>query len=780
MPNSEFYIDPFINDNFILSDITKDECDDLVFKKIDFLAQSAKFSNRNIIKYRKAFYANKRLDFEASLKHYAGLNTINNWQICGVFENLNSSGLDTEYEPELYPKSDKLFDANSNGLVGWFVPKTKSTQGYQFFTNQKEYGNGIIYAQSFVTVPSDKKYLLQFGSSSGIKIFIDDNEVIAKYETGFTNLDAFNYELDLKKGIHRILVKLETSGDYDYFSCSMLNTDKTVANELSFVENYLPYESSSIDLNSVKETSLDFEYYFEQKVKNNPDNVLYKLFLFSAYSANMKKEKAHDAIEGLDIKYPKSSIISKYFANYYAMEGNSQKIEELHKNIENNDKDYYYTTLIKMEDDSWLEKAQISELEEYYIKSQKYPEKYYSLLFELIIKSRKSDIEGMFSIMNQIIENSYNNEEFKLLFATFYISLKNDKTKAQEILESILKERDNLNVAYSLIDMYNDANQMDKVKALLLNEINKRPDLNFLRNMYINVLIDENKYEEALEQVDINLQYFPYSFENFEKKATIYSLMNNKKEAENQYKKALSHYSSNSSLRKKLYDLTNTPDEITEVETEDIYQFISKNRNTSLKGDYGVTLLLKEFIVNVLPEGGRKSKCRYIYEITSENGIEQLKEYSINAYRVNLTKSEIVKKNGSIVPGEVGSNTIVFSNLEVGDVINVEYDYLTNSYGRFYKDFNINFVVNGSYPIVASTFSIIHVPELKFNIVVKNGNLKMVEKKVNGKIVKQWSQKNIKGMPVYESYSPNFDDLTTEINAGTIPSWTDIAIGMPT
>ena len=56
--------------------------------------------------------------------------------MCGVFENLNSSGLDTEYEPELYAKDDKLFDANSNGLVGWFIPKTKSTQGYQYFVNE--------------------------------------------------------------------------------------------------------------------------------------------------------------------------------------------------------------------------------------------------------------------------------------------------------------------------------------------------------------------------------------------------------------------------------------------------------------------------------------------------------------------------------------------------------------------------------------------------------------------------------------------------------------------
>ncbi|MBF02822.1 MAG: hypothetical protein CMP76_05950 [Flavobacterium sp.] len=775
LPNAAFYIDPFINENYVLNDLSSDNSNDLIYKKIDFLAASAKFKNKNIVKYRKAFYDFKRLNFEASLNHYKSLHTINNWQLCGVFENLNSSGLDTEYEPELYAKDDKLFDANSNGLVGWFIPKTKSTQGYQYFVNEKEYGNGIIYAQTFVNVPSDKKYLLQFGCSSGIKIFIDDVEIASKYETAETNLDAFNYEIDLQKGIHRILVKLEVEGGSDYFSCSLFNVDQTVAEELTFEEKYIPYQSGAFNSASSTEKALDYEEFFESKVKSNPNNVLYKLFLYSAYAANKKKDKAHDAIEGLDIRYPKSSLIAKYFMNYYILDDNSQKYEEFKINIENNDKDYYYTTVIKMKDNNWLQKGSISELEEYYNKSKQYPEKFYSQLFDFMIKSRKSDIDGMFKLVNQILDESYNNEEYKILVANLYRRLKNDKTKALQILETLSKERDNIKATYALIDIYNNANQIDKVKELLREEINKRPDFNFLRTAYIDILIDENNYKEALELVDINLEYFPYSFENFEKKAAIYSLMNNRKEAEKYYKKALSHYSSNSSLRKKLYDLTNTPDEIAEVETKDVYAFIKKNRNTTLKGDYGITILLDEFIVNILPEGGRKSKSKLVYEITSESGIENLKEYGLDSYGINLTKSEIIKKNGSIVPGEVGSGTIVFSNLEIGDVIYVEYDFISNSYGRFYKDFNIDYVVNGSYPIVESNFYIIHAPGLKFNTVVKNGDLKMVEKKVNDKIVKQWTQRNLSAMPVHESYSPNFDDLTIEIYAGTIPAWKDIA-----
>ena len=67
-----------------------------------------------------------------------------NWQLCGAFENLNDSGIDIEYEPEIYPKNDKLFDANSNGKMGWYNPRILQNEGYHTFSNEDEYGNGII------------------------------------------------------------------------------------------------------------------------------------------------------------------------------------------------------------------------------------------------------------------------------------------------------------------------------------------------------------------------------------------------------------------------------------------------------------------------------------------------------------------------------------------------------------------------------------------------------------------------------------------------------------
>jgi hypothetical protein len=775
LQNSQYFIAPFINSNIVFSNINEEGYNDLTFAKIDFLKNSEKFKNLPIVKYRAAVSAYKRKNTEEANSYYNNLNVIREWSFCGVFENLNGSGLNTEYEPETYPKNDKLFDASSNGKVGWFIPKSYSKDVYHHFTNETEYGNGIIYAQVFIDVPEDKNYLISYGTSSAIKVFVNDVEVAIKEETGKTNLDAFNVKVKLKKGTNRLLLKIELLSNSNYFSGQIKNLDGTFASELNISNQYKSYNNSTYDELEAEEVILDFEKYFEDLVTKNPDNILYKYFLYQAYACNQKKELAHNVIEGLDILYPKSSFVSKMFLNYYNMDNELQKGQEVIKNMESNDKDYYLVTVNKLQDKDWLKAAQISELEEYSEKSKTYKSTYISKMYDFMIASRKSDMDGMIDIFEKIYEETHNNDKFRLIAAGLYKSIKNDKTKYIEIIKDIIKTRDNIDAIYTLQDYYNDLNEKEEVKKIALSLIEREPSYNYLRNSLIEILIKENKYEEAIKLIDENLEYFPYSFNNFQKKARVYSLMKKDKEAEKYYIKALSHNSSNTSLRKKLYDLMNIHDEIEDVETKDIYELIKKRRNSTLKGDYGVTLLLDEFIVNVFPEGGRNSKARFIYEITAENGIENLKEYNLSTYNVSLLKSEIVKKNGSLVPAEVSGDMLVFPKLEVGDVIYIEYDYTSNSYGRFYKDFEVSSVFNGSYPSMEAIFTIIHAPDLKLYINYKNGEIPLVEKKIKNKIIKQWRKSNIPSIPILEPYTPEYSDITNEVTVSTIKSWKEIA-----
>lgn len=775
LPNSQYYIAPFINRSMILSDVKENTYNDLTYAKIDFLSSSPKFKDLPIVKYRKGVFEGRRKQFEKSVESFKELGCISQWQFCGVFENLNGSGLDIDYEPELYAKNDKQFDANSNGFVGWYTPKKAQDDPYQFFENEAEYGHGIIYAQTFIQSAEKKNYILSFGANQGLKIFLNDKEIYVNQDIKRTNLDAYSIKIPLEKGNNRLLFKLEVGSGSDYFSAQVKNMDFTLAKDLKISNTYQPYTISTVDTYEAEEIPLDYEKYFDDLVAKNPNNVLYKLYQFAVYESNFKKAKALEAIEGLDQKYPNSSFIATYFIRYYDMQGDErQKIQEIMKNMESKDEEYHYNTLYKLLDSEWLTSTSVQELEKYRDRSKQYKQQYYQLMFEFMLASRRADIDGMLRYIEEINKNSYNNEKFQILIANLYIKLKDDKTKAISILEGMAKDKDIYEVNNLLIGHYNDLNRKEDVKKIITDRISHYHYINSFRDDYIGILINENQYEKALSFIDENLAYFPYSFVNFETKANIYSLMKNDKEAEKYIRKSLVHNSGNSALRKQLYDITKTPDEIEQVATKDIYKVAAARRNSKLKSDYGVITLLDEYIVNVLPEGGRKSKVTYLYEITTESGIEDMKEYSLDMNNTIL-KSEIIKPDGSIIPAEKGDDMLVFSNLKIGDIVHVEYERYENSSGRFYKDFNISCYFNSTYPSVEASFTLIHPSDLKYVTDFSNGTIPFTTKKINNKTCTVWKRTNIDAIALQESYSPNFNDLTNTIRVGTIKSWKEIS-----
>lgn len=773
LPNAQYYIDPLINSNFVCGNINGEYFDDLMVEKINFLAQSKAFKNFNIVQYRKAILERKKNNLAEATTVFNAFQAIKKWQFCGVFENLNSSGLETEYEPEYYAKNDKLFNANSNGKVGWYNPKKEQNEIYHFFYNEAEYGTGIMYAQTFVTIPENKTYNLSFGTSKGLKIFVNDTEIYTNNDTGTNNIDAYTLTINLKKGTNRILFKVENERA-SYLAVLLRNLDTTIATELQYSDTYMPYQSSSLEEINPQEVSLPFEKYFKDLVAKNPDNVLYRILLYEAYAANEKKELAQEALEGLDVKYPKSSLIMKYFNKYYTLMDDSQKVEEIFKNMETNDKDYVLCTLNKMSDSDWLRNAPLKELEEYRDKSKQYKAIYYTNMFDFILASRNLDKEKMFSLMQNLLDNSHNNINFKQIVASLYLSLKDDKTKYLQMLEEINASVEDYEVQRMLISSYQDANRKEDAKKLMLQQINKYPYLNDYRNRYITVLNNENKYDEALQYIEENLAYYPYSFENLKKKAQVYIDKKDIKNAEKYIRESLSHNSGDSDLRERLYDITKVHDEIEDVETKDIYKLIKERRNTTLKGDFGVTYLLDEYIVNVLPEGGRKSKVTYVYEITSEKGIEEMKEYSISNYD-NIIKSEVIKQDGSVVPADDGGGTLVFTDLKVGDVLFIQYDRFENSYGRFYKDFDVSCYFNSIYPEVEVSFTIIYPQDVKFNTYYHNGQMPFSTKKINGKNCMVWKKTNVPALALQEPYAPIYGDITNTLQVGTIQSWKEIS-----
>ncbi|HLV52100.1 MAG TPA: transglutaminase domain-containing protein, partial [Flavobacterium sp.] len=292
---------------------------------------------------------------------------------------------------------------------------------------------------------------------------------------------------------------------------------------------------------------------------------------------------------------------------------------------------------------------------------------------------------------------------------------------------------------------------------------------------YISYLNEEKDYQKVVSLTERGLQNFPYSFVLMEAQGNAYNQIKEVSKAEKLFKQSLSHHTGNTSLRKHLYDITHRKDESDEVITADVYDYIKEHRNSSMKTDYGIIILLDECIVNVFPEGGQKYDFTYIYEVTSDTGVEYLKEYELGGYETTILKSEIIKPDGSIVPAERSYGNLVFTNLKPGDVILVKYQSFENSVGRFFKDITLTYPFRSSYPTELLRYGIIYPKGKTFQSEVVNGKINPTTKTIGNKNYTEWKVDKAEALPINEDFSPSLYDSAEILHISTINSWGDIA-----
>jgi hypothetical protein len=156
--------------------------------------------------------------------------------------------------------------------------------------------------------------------------------------------------------------------------------------------------------------------------------------------------------------------------------------------------------------------------------------------------------------------------------------------------------------------------------------------------------------------------------------------------------------------------------------------------------------------------------------------VESFKEYNLGLsgnYIIN--KSELVKKDGSIVPAQKSGSNLVFNQLEIGDIVYVDYQSSFSSTGRFYKDYTDKYALDFYHPMSRFSFQVL-VPESKnLNYKVVNGELEPTIKNKNGYKLYEWTLDNPTPLEQPEDYMPSNVDTARYLHLSTIESWNNIS-----
>ncbi|WP_273273390.1 transglutaminase domain-containing protein [Maribacter polysiphoniae] len=729
------------------------------------------------MKYLKSIVARHNNDWEGYYRMNSEMASIKKWQYCGTFENLNGSGLDIAYEPEEKAYSEEDFNANSNGFVNWYNNGALAREAYQFYSNHSEYGAGVNYAQTFIANPIGQRVVLGLGSSALAKVWVNDVVVLENTNDGITDLDAYNVAFTLPKGVNRILVKNADQSGIGYFIARLTDVDGNALNNLEVDPTYRAYNKSS--LASLQPVGVDnsVEAYFKVKVAQNPNNFFYTYCLVSTYLRNSKYTEAKKIILPLIKAHNNSSFLRRLLILSYNLEKDYTSSQELQKNIEKDDGKYYLSYVYRFQESGELFKLPIKEFEKFtdeFKAATDMPILKHSA--DLMLSIRKEDKGAIKEKLKYITTNFKDQTKLIKLYISLYSDYLNEDENAIEVLESINDLYFDYPALKKLAGFYDKQNKKEQVIQLFKEQYNDVNSSNSYLKDYIEYLHEYKKYEESLPFIKKVLDNYPYSFIGMEYMGNALEQLGRKKEALVYYKRSLKHNGGNSALRKKIEDLSGTKDYFEDLATGEIYDFIAKNRNKETKNNYGYNYLLDETLVQLYAEGGYRNKNSYVVEITSESGIESMKELDLGLrgnYRI--TKSEIVKPNKTVVPASKNGSNLVFGKLEVGDVIYIDYESSSSSSGRFYKDYVDYFQMDSYHPILKNSLKILVPKEKPFKFRMMNGEVPHQERKMDDYICHIWQIDNLKPLEQQEDYMPSMADIARYLHISTIDSWDDIA-----
>lgn len=720
-----------------------------------------------------------------------------NWSMIGPFKNINGSGFVIPHDIEKDKYNQAKVYVNHDGVkLSWVNPLYSAATGRIVFTQHLPNGgwgnDAVYYANTFVTSDVDKAIQMQIGRSAAIKIWVNDKLVFENNHTVPFFYDLETVELNLKKGVNRILVKNATQKNTEENSGTLYFWDgNNYEHDMLAIrftdQNGKPLEnlssSFSSDLYNKEMTATStshslVNHFKEQSSKNNNlwfDYCLLKSFLSENYS------KQGEEFFYYKYKANKPIVFYSYlFAKMCQFNGKTEKVYELLSKVDVNKTPFFGLEFEKLQD----------------INLDTEPEKYFLALQNLskISSSNLSLLNSYIDYYNktgkQVEKDTFINQsirKYPKYKADLETSLSNYKEKEErfgpaEELKSQKKSIKALKTGsqeYDInnaIDYYKDRKKKDKVLALYKDKIYFTPHISTNYNEFASYLKEIEKYDDAESVLKTSLQINPYQSGVYESLGDIAKLQGDIDKALVYYRKGNSLGTGSgifgyaSGIKEKIEQIVGsenykkifTTPSFNETLNNPDWELVAENEDAIVLRYTKDCVLDTNNLVNIYQS--------LMIKILKESGIEKYNEFDMS-FMGNITSAKIIKANGTESTPEKSGSYVVIKNLEAGDIIQVEGHADIEAETIFGKNFNHQHFIFFPNPVFYS----------KFDFAVPKGEfLGYKTHKMDKEPVKftdsfnydhyVWQNNNLQKIQE-ESAFPDYYDLYRSISISTIKNW---------
>lgn len=727
--------------------------------------------------YQKGMHLLFSAEFDKAQKYFDAIGNIRHWQYAGPFENISESGYYKEYGPLAHPEPDAVFTSMNNAGVKWVTPPNENKEGWIPLCYQFNKQTAVVYAQNFVNAPADQTVYCNIGVSGSIKVWINDALVIAESKERVTDMDVYTVKCDLKKAVNRVLIQVGfTNSTFPNFTLRFTD-DKFVA--IPGITGS-PVFAAYPKVLSKKSTVLlphFAEAYFMDKIAKQPGNLLNYLLLTDTYLRSKKIIEARNTINDAIEKAPDNALLKMKLAEVLIKENNRTLLLEEIEKIKQADNESLVVLDLKIKE---------------FFDNQKYEDGTIALEKRISLFGEDESTDA-YKILNLVHEKKYDElvkEAEKMYarypenarFAEMMYNIKKDVYKdtkgAIKIYESFMKN----NYDYSLYQKYAEAleGQGNSKKAM---EVRLKIAENFSYDGYELNMLSKNyysskQYDKAEDYVNRALALSPYNENFWEQMGDILSEQKNVQAAREAYSKSLKYDPNQYSIINKIRRIDGKPETNKMLPEIDIDEIVKQDKESEAKNtDYGYYYILDQKDVIMHPGGATEEYCTVLIKITNEKGIDAYKESSIsysNSQNLLIEKTEIIKKSRAKIQGEQNGNEIVFTNLEIGDVIVFKYRLQSYVYGRFAKEFWDRYYFGGQIYTASTKYNLLVPASQKINYQLVNTAIKPVITDVED--FKKYSWEILKPEPVKdEPLMPVISDVCPMLHISTVSDWNEIS-----
>ncbi|WEK33510.1 MAG: DUF3857 domain-containing protein [Candidatus Pseudobacter hemicellulosilyticus] len=710
---------------------------------------------------------------------FANIGSIRDWQYVGPFENISKSGLYKDYGPLAHAEANYEFLSRTNAKVKWFSPSAEIQDGWTPFCFQFADQTAVAYAQNFVSSPKDQDVLLNVGIGGAIKVWVNDALVLFKSKELSTELDTYTVKCKLQKGVNRILVQAGwTNTTYPNFVVRLTDEKFMAIPGLKGSSQYQSYTRATGA--AIPEEPLPHfaEAYFSSRIAKDSSALINYLLLTDVYMRNKKTLEARQVIEAALTRSPDNNLLRMKLIEVLIKEENRSRMLEELAVLKSRDPESTLTLSLDIREALSNEKYSEAEIKNNR-RMELYGEDEASVGVQINVLAEEKKFDELIKVVEAALKKYPDLQSFLPIAYAVQKEVYKDKKGAMAIYGNWLKNNWDYNVVNTYAGILQEQGEHKQSLALKEELLREQPyDAGGFSDMAV-YYYQQKQYGEAEKYIRRSLAIAPYNAEYWEQLGDIQSELKQSKEAVNAYELALAYNPNKYAAINKIRKLQGKQESYKLFPETDIDKVIKNDKpSEATNTDYGYYILLDEKNVVLHPGGAAEQYQVFMVKITGQKGVDRYKESSIgygNSQDLLMEKAEIVKPSGAKIKGDRNENEVVFTNLEVGDVVVFKYRIRNFVYGRFAKEFWDNFFFNGQIFTAFSQYRIL-VPQgtdLHYEFLNASNNKPEI-KQVENFTQYTWTALNhptLKDEPL----SPENIDVASVLHVSTVGSWKEIS-----